>query len=136
MPLQMVMLTLEGSWFPDCCRPGNITSTRAMWDCSLKKFEIFSQLIASNQANSGSQSCSAQILSSRASRDMLSQLSRTGNGQTRSQDLFLQHLNTGRLLEGLLQSTVSFSTTGSKDLPMHSTTDSRFNLVLVFQQFS
>lgn len=136
MPLQMLMLTLEGSWFPGCCRPGNITSTRAMWDCSLKKFEIFSQLIASNQANSSSQSRSAKTLSSRGLRDMLSQVSRTGNGQTRRQDLVLQHLNTGRLLEGLLRSTVSFPTTGSKDLPMHSSTDSHFNLVLVFQQFS
>lgn len=107
-----------------------------MWDRSLKKFEIFSQLIASNQANSSSQSHSAQALSSRASREMLSQLVSKGNVQTGSQDFFLQHLNTGRVLEGLLQSTVTFSTAGSEDLPMHSTTDSLFNLVLVFQQSS
>lgn len=46
MPENIVMLTVDQPWSHGCCKPGNITSTRAMWDLSLKKkrkkkFEIF-----------------------------------------------------------------------------------------------
>lgn len=37
MPQNTVLSTLDKFWSRGCCRPGNITSTRAMWDLSLKK---------------------------------------------------------------------------------------------------
>lgn len=146
MPQNTVSSTLDKFWSRGCCRPGNITSTRAMWDLSLKKrkkvWDFFSQAIVSNQANRSLLFCRAQALSFTA--EQCSVFWQRASRKTGSQSLFsLREQIVGQGV-GLLESTIhcpqfdcssmpsaAAFAAGSEDLQMLSTTDLPLNSALI-----